>query len=77
MLYGTVEEEFEDMVLKENDKGELVLEPELQKAKVFEKIFLDLQEDEIAFANEKFREHLHAGSLVISMNRGSLIWKNL
>jgi len=56
MLYGTVEEEFEDMVLKENDKGELVMEQEVQKAKVFEKIFLDLQEDEVAFTNEKFRE---------------------
>ena len=56
LLYGTVEEEFEDMVLKENDKGELVLEPEIQKAKVFEKIFLDLQEDEVAFTNELFRE---------------------
>ena len=56
LLYGTVEEEFEDMVLKENDKGELVLEPEIQKAKVFEKIFLDLQEDEIAFTNDLFRE---------------------
>jgi len=56
LLYGTVEEEFEDMVLKENDKGELVLEPEIQKAKVFEKIFLDLQEDEVAFTNESFQE---------------------
>lgn len=56
LLYGTVEEEFEDMVLKENDKGELVLVPEIQKAKVFEKIFLDLQEDEVAFTNELFRE---------------------
>ena len=56
LLYGTVEEEFEDMVLKENDKGELVLEPEIQKAKVFEKIFLDLQEDEVAFSNELFKE---------------------
>lgn len=56
LLYGTVEEEFEDMVLKENDKGELVLEPEIQKAKVFEKIFLDLQEDEVAFTNDLFRE---------------------
>lgn len=56
MLYGTVEEEFEDLVLKENEKGELVMEPEVQKAKVFEKIFLDLQEDEVAFTNEKFRE---------------------
>lgn len=56
LLYGTVEEEFEDMVLKENEKGDLVLEPEIQKAKVFEKIFLDLQEDEVAFTNDLFRE---------------------
>ena len=56
LLYGTVEEEFEDLVLKENYKGELVLEPEIQKAKVFEKIFLDLQEDEVAFSNELFKE---------------------
>lgn len=56
LLYGTVEEEFEDLVLKENEKGELVLEPEIQKAKVFEKIFLDLQEDEVAFTNDLFRE---------------------
>lgn len=56
LLYGTVEEEFEDLVLKENDKGVLVLEPEIQKARVFEKIFLDLQEDEVAFTNELFRE---------------------
>jgi len=56
MLYGNAEEEFEDLVLKENEKGELVMEPEVQKTRVFEKIFLDLQEDEVAFTNEKFRE---------------------
>lgn len=56
LLYGTVEEEFEDMVWKENKQGDLVLEPEIQKAKVFEKIYLDLQEDEIAFTNENFRK---------------------
>ncbi|CAM4292385.1 DNA primase [Gillisia limnaea] len=56
LLYGTVEEEFEDMVWKENKNGDLVLEPEIQKAKVFEKIYLDLQEDEIAFANDDFRK---------------------
>jgi len=56
LLYGTVEEEFEDLVWKENAQGDLVLEPELQKAKVFEKIFLDLQEDEVAFTNELFKE---------------------
>lgn len=56
LLYGSVEDEFEDMVLKINDKGEMELEPEIQKAKVFEKVFLDLQEDEVAFANENFRK---------------------
>lgn len=56
LLYGTVEEEFEDLIWKENAQGELVLEPELQKAKVFEKIYLDLQEDEVAFSNELFKE---------------------
>ena len=56
LLYGTVEEEFEDHVWKENTQGELVLEPEKHRAKVFEKIFLDLQEDEVAFSNELFKE---------------------
>ncbi|TVZ27272.1 DNA primase [Gillisia sp. Hel_I_86] len=56
LLYGSVEEEFEDLVWKENKQGELVLEPEVQKAKVFEKIYLDLQEDEVAFTNELFKE---------------------
>ena len=55
LLYGNVEEEFEDLVLKENDKGELILEPELQRAKVYEKVFLDLQDDEVAFTNENFQ----------------------
>src|SRR5690606_9642344 len=56
LLYGTVEEDFEDLVLKENEKGELVLEPEVQRAKVYEKVYLDLQEDEVAFANEQFQK---------------------
>lgn len=54
--YGTIEEEFEDMVLKQDDSGELVLEPQVQSARVFEKVFLDLQEDEIAFANAHFQK---------------------
>jgi len=56
LQYGTIEEEFEDLVLKEKENGELSLEKEVQKTRVFEKIFLDLQEDEIAFANPKFRD---------------------
>ncbi len=55
LLYGQREEEFEDLILKENDEGELVLEPEVHNAKVFEKIYLDLQDDEIEFANDSFK----------------------
>ncbi|WP_405208092.1 DNA primase [Aquimarina sp. LLG6339-5] len=56
LLYGTNEEEFEDLVMKENDEGELFLEPELYTTKVFEKIYLDLQEDEIEFTQSTFKE---------------------
>lgn len=56
LLYGSVEEDFEDLVLKVDEKGEMELEPEMQRAKVYEKVFLDLQEDEVAFANENFQK---------------------
>ncbi len=55
LLYGDQKQEFEDLVLKENDEGELVLEPEIVEAKVYEKVYLDLQEDEIELTNEQFR----------------------
>jgi len=55
LLHGSKEKTFEDLVLKENDEGELVLEPETQTAKVFEKIYLDLQEDEMEFTNANFK----------------------
>src|SRR5690606_27691370 len=45
LLYGNRTEDFEDLILKENEKNELILEPIVQQAKEFEKIFLDLQED--------------------------------
>lgn len=56
LLHGNKKEDFEELILKENDKGELILEPEIQTAKVFEKIYLDLQEDEIEFTNPNFKE---------------------
>lgn len=56
MLYGNHKEQFEDLVLKENEAGDLVLEPELSEIKVYEKIYLDLQEDEIELANADFRK---------------------
>ncbi|MGB5821902.1 MAG: DNA primase [Saonia sp.] len=55
LLYGNQKQEFEDLILKENESGDLVLEPEQLEAKVYEKIYLDLQEDEIELTHERFR----------------------
>jgi len=55
LLYGSQMQEFEDLVLKENEEGDLVLEPEIVEAKVYEKVYLDLQEDEIELTNEQFK----------------------
>lgn len=55
LLYGNKTEDFEDLILKENDKGDLELEPVKHQVKVFEKIFLDLQEDEMEFSNQRFK----------------------
>lgn len=56
LLYGNKTEDFEDLVLKENEKSELVLEPVIHQSKVFEKIFLDLQDDEMEFSNSQFKD---------------------
>ena len=56
LLYGNEEQQFEDLVLKENEAGDLVLEPERVEARVYEKIYLDLQEDEIEMTHEHFRK---------------------
>ena len=55
LLYGDKHQEFEDLILKENESGDLVLEPENIESKVYEKVFLDLQEDEIELSNADFR----------------------
>ncbi|ASV31134.1 DNA primase [Maribacter cobaltidurans] len=55
LLYGDQKEQFEDLVLKENENGDLILEPESLEIKVYEKVYLDLQEDEIELANPNFR----------------------
>ena len=59
LLYGSEQEDFEELVLKENDQGELVLEPVIIKSTVYEKLFLDLQQDEIALTNDSFRMLYH------------------
>ena len=56
LLYGNETEDFEDLVMTEDEKtGDLKMEPIIQRARVFEKIYLDLQEDEMQFSNERFR----------------------
>ena len=55
LLYGNELEQFEDMVLKENEDGDLILEPESLEIKVYEKIYLDLQDDEIELTNPYFK----------------------
>lgn len=68
LLYGDKKESFEDLVLKENEKtGELELEPVIQEAHVYEKIYLDLQEDEMQFTNENFKTLYY--SLVDKLNQ--------
>jgi DNA primase len=56
LLYGVIEEDFEDVTIEANDDGVIGYKQENFKAKVFEKIYLDLQEDEIEFANDDFKE---------------------
>ncbi|WP_298513846.1 DNA primase [uncultured Kordia sp.] len=55
LIYGNMEATFEDLILKEDEDGELQMERELFEAKVFQKLYLDLQQDEIDLANEKFK----------------------
>jgi len=55
LRYGNLTGEFEDFVLKDNDEGDLVLTSEINKEKVFNKIYMELQEDEIEFTNPKFK----------------------
>ena len=56
LIYGFKEEEFEEISIEINDEGEITHTSEIIKSKVFEKIYLDLQEDETEFANESFKE---------------------
>ncbi|WP_313807981.1 DNA primase [Flavobacterium sp.] len=55
LLYGIVEEEFEDVLLKVNEEGETVEAKEKNNYKVYQRIYLSLQEDEVELANPLFR----------------------
>ena len=55
LLYGKLEADFEDVLLKVSEEGETIEVPEINKYKVFQRIYLSLQEDEIELANPLFR----------------------
>ena len=59
LLYGLEEVSFEDLVMQSDEKGKIVLTPTETCAKVYEKIYLDLQQDEIELSTESFRELYH------------------
>lgn len=54
LLFGDKTEEFEDVILKTNGEGELEEVFERKEYKVFQRIYLSLQEDEIELANPMF-----------------------
>lgn len=56
LLYGTMEAEFEDFILKANEEGEMIEEKETNTVKVHQRIYLSLQEDEVELANPLFKE---------------------
>ena len=56
LLYGNRTEEFEDVLLKANEVGEIENFVEKKVCKVYQRIFLSLQEDEVELANPLFRD---------------------
>jgi len=56
LKYGAEEIIFEDVILNKNEKGDIIENKKEIRSKVFEKIYLDLQQDEIEFTHEPFKE---------------------
>ncbi len=55
LLYGNETAEFEDVLLKADEEGELKMVSEMKEYKVYERIYLSLQEDETELANPLFK----------------------
>ena len=56
LLYGNKTEEFEDVLLKTNEEGDIENVIEKKECKVYQRIYLSLQEDEVELANPLFRD---------------------
>lgn len=55
LLYGSVLEDFEDVFLKTDEEGNVKEVSEKRKYKVYEKVYLSLQEDEVELSNTLFQ----------------------
>lgn len=55
LLYGNKTEDFEDLILKTSEEGEIEMASEIKEYKVYQRVFLSLQEDEVELANPLFR----------------------
>ncbi|GAK93700.1 DNA primase [Nonlabens ulvanivorans] len=55
LLYGDKTEDFKEEFLQESEDGALVVEPVKVTMPVYEKVYLDLQNDEIEFSNSIFK----------------------
>ena len=55
LKYGVEEIQFEDIILNKDEDGKLVEIKKNIRSKVFEKIYLDLQQDEIEFTHSPFK----------------------
>ena len=56
LTYGNQKLDFEDLISTTNEQGELTEKTQKTSVKVYEKIFLDLQQDEIELSHETFRK---------------------
>ena len=56
LLYGEEEVSFEDVVMQSDEEGKISHTPIEISAKVYEKIYLDLQQDEVELSTQSFRE---------------------
>jgi len=56
LLYGSTEQDFEDVYIKYDEFGKEYEDTEQKTYKVYERIYLNLQEDEIEFTNPIFKD---------------------
>ena len=72
ILYGQEEVSFEDVVMQSDQEGKIVLIPTKINVKVYEKIYLDLQQDEVELSTQSFRE-LYSSLLSIYNSQKPLV----